>query len=387
MNIRKSSANSTLIQVVVFLIAIAALLLIKKDAISHLYTSGEISKTGMIINGIIIGLFIVGMFRIIMVLFRYINEDNVILKLVSFLKENANNPISRLPEKTIAVQRYKAVKWVTKQGAEVNHAAMAASTNASESSRLTLIRFVHSTLILAGVFGTVVSLSMALIGAAGLLNSPEGVKEMGTIISSMSSALSSTVTAIVCFFIFAYFYLRLNDARIQMLTHIEDMTSLYLLPKLSKKHTEDSMINEVGELAAKLNMAADRLVQVEHTFIQAGERLQLAVDSLQGKIQSNSLDDIKDLIRKGFHLSEPEYDAMPDQQRLSMQYSENIQQPQSPLHAPQQAPSTEATTSASITTEKKEPTIMDREQLLAESLKTNVNQIPPRSVDIEIKQG
>ena len=221
MDIRRSSANSTLIQVVIFLIVVAALIFIKKGDIAHLYTSGEISKTGMIINGIIIALFIVGMFRIIMVLFRYINEDQVILKLVSFLKENANNPISRLPENSIAVQRYKAVKWVTKQGGKVNQAAMAASTNAAESSRLTVVRFIHSTLILAGVFGTVVSLSMALIGAAGLLNSPEGVKEMGTIISSMSSALSSTVTAIVCFFIFAYFYLRLNDARIQVLNHIE----------------------------------------------------------------------------------------------------------------------------------------------------------------------
>ena len=308
MNIRRSSAKNTLIQIVGFLITIAVLILINKDAIANLYTSGEISKTGMIINAIIIGLFLLGMLRIVTVLFRYINEHQTLLKLVEYLKENASNPASRLPEDSLAVQRYKAIRWVSKQGAPVNHAAMAASTNASENSRLTVIRFVHSTLILAGVFGTVVSLSMALIGAAGLLNSPEGVKEMGTIISSMSSALSSTVTAIVCFFIFAYFYLRLNDARIQVLSNLEDVTSLYLLPKIT--HTEDAMIGQVTELTKALNAAADKLLVVEQTFITAGDRLQSAVNDLQGQVSNSSLEEIKDLIRKGFHLSEPEYDVV-----------------------------------------------------------------------------
>lgn len=311
MNFRKSSAKSTLLQIVFFLIVIAVLIFLQKDSISNLYTSGEISKTGMIINGIIVCLFLLGMFRIVMVLFRYINEHQALLKLVEYLKENAHSPAKRLPEDSLIVQRYNALKWVSQQGAPVNQAALAASLNATENSRLTIIRFVHSTLILAGVFGTVVSLSMALIGAAGLLNSPEGVKEMGTIISGMSSALSSTVTAIVCFFIFAYFYLRLNDARIQILTYIEDVTSLYLLPRVT--HTETGMIHQVGRLTKALNEAAEKLLMVEKTFINAGDHLLQAVDNLNDKVNSSgmesNLDEIKVLIRKGFHLSEPEYDV------------------------------------------------------------------------------
>jgi len=304
-NIRKSSAKSTLFQIVIFLVAMAAGILYLKDSIQGLYTSGDISEVGMVINGIIIVLFLLGLFRIVMVLFRYINEHQSVLKLVESLKKNMNDPLLEIPEASLAAQRFKAVHWVAKQGSPINQAAMAASSNAAENSRLTLIRFVHSTLILAGVFGTVVSLSTALIGAAGLLNSPEGVKEMGAIISSMSSALSSTVTAIVCFFIFAYFYLRLNDARIQILTQIEDVTSLYLLPKVTQ--TEEGMIRQVTTLTAALNEAAKRLLTVEQTFINAGERLQLAVNDLHGQVNTNNLEEIKDLIRKGFHLSEPEY--------------------------------------------------------------------------------
>ena len=319
MNIRKSSAKSTLFQIVIFLIIMAALIFMMREPIARLYTTGEISKIGMIINAVIFALFLFGMLRIVVVLFRYIREHQSTLRLVENLKVNASNPVGDIPEDSLAAQRYKAVKWVAQQGAPVNQQAMAASANAAENSRLTLVRFVHSTLILAGVFGTVVSLSMALIGAAGLLNSPEGVKEMGTIISSMSSALSSTVTAIVCFFIFAYFYLRLNDARIQVLTQIEDVTSLYLLPKVT--HTEEGMIRQVSVLTAALNDAADKLLTVEQTFINAGRSLQEAVDELKGQVSHSSLNEIKELIRKGFHLSEPEFDVIEHQPATNEQNS------------------------------------------------------------------
>ena len=311
MDINKNSAKSTLLQVVLVLLVIALLVGLYSPDLLQFYEAGDISKVGFIINGIIFGLFVVGIFRIVMVLLRYTNQDRILNQLIDLLKENAKDPVARLPQKSIAVTRFKAVEWVSKQNAPINQEALAASANSNESTRLTLIRFVHSTLILAGVFGTVVSLSMALIGAAGLLNSPEGVKEMSTIIGGMSSALSSTITAIVCFFIFAYFYLRLNDARIQLLTSVEDMTSMYLIPKIT--HSEDGMINEVTKLTEALNQAAEKVLLLEDNFMQVGDRLQLAVDDLHGKVNSNHIGEIKELIRKGFHLSEPEY-AIPNEQ-------------------------------------------------------------------------
>ena len=292
-------------QIVLFLILIAGLILFFKEPIATFYLNSGISDTGFIINSIIIVLFLVGMIRILMTLFRYIQEHHAVLKMADLLKNETANPTSRMGDSSLILQRYKSVQWVTKQGAPVNQAAMASSFNATENTRLTAIRFVHSTLILAGVFGTVVSLSMALIGAAGLLGTPEGVKEMGTIVGGMSSALSSTITAIFCFFIFAYFYMRLNDSRIQLLTNIEDVTSLYMLPKVS--HTEESMVRQVTGLTNALNDAANKLIAVEHTFMNAGLTLQNAVNDLHGQISEGSVKEIKDLIRKGFHLSEPEY--------------------------------------------------------------------------------
>jgi len=306
-SIQKSSATSTLIQIVTFLVLAAILLFYKKAAVANLITSGSISNIGLMINGVIVLLFLTGMLRIVLVLFRYTDEHKAVIKAMKSLRSKQLNSFENISSNYLIAQRYNNVAWISKQGAEVNQAALASGINAAESSRLTFIRFVHSTLILAGVFGTVVSLSMALVGVSGLLNSPEGVKEMGTIISSMSSALSSTVAAIVCFFVFAYFYLRLNDSRVQLLNAIEEVTSLYILPRFSQ--TEAGLASQVTELTASLNKATQRLLTVQESFNQAGLSLQTAVDDLQSQVQGSSLNEIKGILRKGFHLSEPVYDG------------------------------------------------------------------------------
>ncbi len=300
MNINKNSARSTLFQIVLFLIFTAVLLFVFKGKVATLYSSGEINLIGIVLNGLIILLFLLGMFRMVITLLRYVNEHQTLQRLVVYLQEDMADPVARLSSNALSVQRYQAVHWINKQGAAVNQGALAATLNANESARLTLIRFVHSILILAGVFGTVVSLSLALVGASSLLSSPEGAKEMGVIIGGMSSALSTTMSAIVCFIIFAYFYMRLNDSRVQLLSGIEDATTLYMLPKIS--HSEESLIRHVANLTIALNKSAESIAKVEGDFIEAGAQLQKAINDLHEGVNNTSMTEVIALIREGFRL-------------------------------------------------------------------------------------
>ena len=302
MNIGKASSRGVLLQMIVLVVVIAIVLLMQKNTLYDLYGSSDVSRVGLILNGIILALFLFGLARIVIVLLGYAREQEILLKLADRLKDNVPKPIASLPENSLAVKRYEQIRWVDQHNAPVNQAAMAASLNASESSRLTLIRFVHNILILTGVFGTVVSLSIALVGASGLLDTPQSMHNMSTIIGGMSTALSTTITAIVTFIVYAYFFLRLNDVKTRLLSSIEDVTSLYILPRIT--HTEQSLIRDVAKLTIALRQAAERLGDVEHNFIDAGASLQAAVDGMKEQVDTvgNEMQEIKRLVRAGFRL-------------------------------------------------------------------------------------
>jgi biopolymer transport protein ExbB/TolQ len=302
MIVTKANSRNVLFQMLIFVLAVAILLLMQKKTLLDLYTSGDASRMGLMLNGFILALFLFGLVRIVFVLLGYAREQEILIRLADNLKNNVPRPVANLPETSLAVKRYEQIRWVNQHNAPVNQGAMAASLNASESSRLTLIRFVHNILILTGVFGTVVSLSIALVGASGLLDSPEGMHNMSTIIGGMSTALSTTITAIITFIVYAYFFLRLNDVKVRLLSSIEDVTSLYILPRIT--HTEQSLIRDVAKLTVALRQAAERMSEVEHNFIAAGASLQAAVDALHGQVDTvgAEMQEIKTLVRAGFRL-------------------------------------------------------------------------------------
>ena len=69
-----------------------------------------------------------------------------------------------LPTRTLVAKRYRLLKQMTQRRAVINHSALAATLVAGEASRVSIAKFVHNVLILAGVLGTIVSLSIALLG-------------------------------------------------------------------------------------------------------------------------------------------------------------------------------------------------------------------------------
>ena len=311
MNISKNTARSTLMQVVLFLILVAAALFWQRNNIADLYLSGEINPVGWLLNSIIILLFLFGMFRMISLLLSYSREHSVLERLIETISDGANDPTARLPENALAVARYKYVQSMALRAMPINHGALASSLSTSEQSRFTLVRYINSILILLGVFGTVVSLSIALIGASNLLDSPDGANRMGMIIGGMSSALSTTMTAIVCFVIYAYFYLRLNNARAQLLNGIESMTSMHLLPNIM--HSEESLIRHVADLTVALNKSADRLNEMQEHFTAAATQLAGAVvkQNVPAGVSEESIEELKGLLREGFRLPKAPLKAAP----------------------------------------------------------------------------
>ena len=294
----------TLLQMLVLLFLLGFVALLNKEHVAQFFYATQAGQLGLVLNGIILLIFMIGLMRMILLFLSFTREQDVLLRFLKRMEENAPNPAYGLAKAAMFIDRFHAVQTIARQHADVNQAALASTLAAGMSTRFTLVRFVHNILILSGVFGTVVSLSIALMGAAGLLDSPENMQQMGTIIGGMSNALSTTITAIVCYVFFAYFHMRLQDARTQLLVNIENVTTLYIMPRF--QHAENSLMHDVAVLAAELRRSAEAIHLIQDRFLHAGERLQLAADDLQVAV-SQSGDNIKvirDSIREGFRLDE-----------------------------------------------------------------------------------
>lgn len=303
----KIRAYVTLFQVIILLAGLAAIVWFYRDFVLEFFQLTQSNHLGLILNGLIILLFLLGLWRIMRLLFAYAREQSMLEKFLGRVRDKVANPTYKLPADALVVRRYQAVQMLRQQSAEIDQGALANATTAEQFSRFTLVRFVNNILILSGVFGTIVSLSVALIGAAGLLDSPENLEKMGAIIGGMSTALSTTITAIVCYVFYSYFHLRLQDASTQMLANLEEATTLYIMP--SFRSIEGNILHDVSILTDELRRAAESIGTVQDRFLNAGERLQLAVDDMQrhmGRMSDSNeeLRLIRQSLREGFRLSE-----------------------------------------------------------------------------------
>jgi hypothetical protein len=293
----------TLLQMLLVLATMGGGLWFYQQPVFEFFNHTQAGLLGLILNGVVVAIFLIGLLRMVLMFISYSREQSVLRRFVKRAQENAASPTYALADSALIVERYNAVQTITRQHGEVNQAALAATLVAGQMSQFTLIRYVNSILILAGVLGTVISLAVALMGAAGLMNSPENMKNMWNIIGGMSNSLSTTVTSIVCYVFFAYFYLCLQDARTQLLANIEDATSLYIMPRFQQTEG-NNLMQDVAKLVSELRTAAETVNQVQNRFLQAGERLQLAVGDLQ-TVMAQSGDNIRvirESVREGFRL-------------------------------------------------------------------------------------
>lgn len=301
---RATYSRSVILQLVLLSIVLILIILINLNFITDIYFKNQTTRTGYIVNGSILLLFAVGLFRIISLLMRYSLEESALAKFLRNVENEEVRPTEKISKNSLIARRYKSVVEISKHNVAVNHSALASTLLASESTRLSLPKFISNILILTGVFGTIVSLSVALLGASNIIDSADGLGNMGLVIHGMSTALSTTTTAIVCYLFFGYFYLKATDVQTQLLSGIEQATTLYIMPRFT--YQTDSMLHEVGKLVRALREAAQNMGQVEADFAEAGRAMNRMMGTYANSVGNldDSIDEIKQLLRSGFRLPE-----------------------------------------------------------------------------------
>lgn len=289
-------------RLIILALLVGAAIAASAGFVDDFYFRRQITPVGLAINSGIVLLFSVGMIKLVATLLRYQREERALGHFLEAVELQGQAPIAGLPDDSLIVRRYEAIRTLRAQHAVIDHAALAATLQANESTRTTLPRFINNILILTGVFGTIVSLSISLIGASNLLGSPGEMGEMGLVVHGMSTALSTTLTAIVCYLFFGYFYLKVADAQTHLLSGIEQVTSLYLVPQVS--YTKDSVIQEVGQLIRELRETAREMRAVQSGYAEAARHLVDVISQIHPRVELLGADvrKLKRIMREGFRL-------------------------------------------------------------------------------------
>ncbi|MCU7923976.1 MAG: hypothetical protein KZQ88_14905 [Candidatus Thiodiazotropha sp. (ex Dulcina madagascariensis)] len=304
--LRRNFSRNILIRMILLSAVIAALMVWKFEFINQVYFRNQLTSTGLIINGTIVGLFGIGILRMITIFLHYATEENALIRFLRNLREGEQDPLKHIHKKAIIANRYRTMQGLHKANCPINHGSLASTLVANESTRNSLPKFINNILILTGVFGTIVSLSIALIGASDQLATSINVGGMGLVVHGMSTALSTTITAIVCFIFFGYFHLKLSDVQTNLISAVEQVTVNELIPRFQVQ--TDSALYEFTGLVRSLQELVNQMGQSQQTFETVEQRM---LETLQGydeksETMHNDMAEIKHVLKMGFRLHEDE---------------------------------------------------------------------------------
>jgi hypothetical protein len=299
---KQTYSRNVLVQFITLSVLTFLLLLLNYEYLISIYVKNQATNTGYIVNGSILLLFLIGIVRLVLLLLRYSREENALARFLKNVEDKQKLPTDNINKKSLIYNRYLSVLEISKHNVAVNHSALASTLLATESTRLSLPRFISNILILTGVFGTIISLSIALLGASDIIDSSDGISGMSIVIHGMSTALSTTSTAIICYLFFGYFYMKLTDVQTELLSGIEQATTLYIMPRFT--YNTDSMLHELGNLVNALREAASAISTTQVDFSEAGRHLSVmthAYTERQDQLEAD-INEIKTLLRDGFRL-------------------------------------------------------------------------------------
>jgi hypothetical protein len=298
LELRGDFSRRILLQLIIAAGAVVVLGLVNSRFVVNFYFHNQSTQAGIVINSGVLLLFVLGLIRIAWNLLRLSREERMLVKFVDQYEKGSPKPNSN----TLIGQRYETIQWLSRRQAPIDQSALAASLVAAESTRNSLPKFVNGILILLGVFGTLVALSIALIGASGLLESGQEMANLNLIIHGMATASSTTITAIMCFVFMGYFYLRMSDAQTRLIGNIEQVTTVLLMPRQARD--AQGMIEAVGILVSDLRQMVHVMERVQTGQAQAAQALGESVENadLRLKQLGHDVGLIRNTLREGFRL-------------------------------------------------------------------------------------
>ncbi len=279
----------------------------KMDLLQSVYFRNQLTNLGLAINGLIVALFAIGLLRMIASFLVFVREESAIARFLTNIdKRRPPDILKGIATNSIIARRFRTMQRLHQANTPINQNAMASALVADESTRTSFPKFINNILILTGVFGTIVSLSIALLGASDLLENAVSTGGMGMVVHGMSTALSTTITAIVCYVFFGYFYLKLTDAQTNLVSAVEQVSTNFLIPRFqvqteSVLYEFTGLIRSLQDLVQQMESSQKTFGGIQGQLLQTLQHYDERVDRLD-----TDINEITRILRIGFRLRDEE---------------------------------------------------------------------------------
>lgn len=315
-------SRNILLRMLVAVVIAAALIAWQYELLADIYVRNQLTVVGWVINGGIAVLFLAGLGRLVQLFWRYMREEEDLNRFVTNL-QRVVEPEQGIRRDAIIADRYRMLTELYARRAPINQSALAATLMAQEGAYISFPKFVNNILILTGVFGTIVSLFIALLGASDMLGTAAQVSGLNSVIHGMSTALSTTMTAILAYLFFGYFYLKLNDAQSYVISRVEQITTTTLMPRFQVQ--SETIIKDFADMVRAAAGLVQRMDEAQATFASALDRMEGVFEAYRSELagvsdavnavaervdrldegvraMTGTNEDVKDLLRAGFRL-------------------------------------------------------------------------------------
>lgn len=304
--LRRNYSRNILLRMIVLGAIVAAVIVYNGEFLANLYLKRQETPVGLLINGFILGLFALGLLRLILNFIFYMREEGAVMRFLVNLERTPDDALRGIPRRSIIGRRYLTLHELHDSHTPIYQSVLASTLVASESSRASFPKYVNNILILLGAFGTIVALSVALVGASEMLEKMASATGVGTVLHGMSTAANATITAISCYVFFSYFYLKHLDVQTQLIGTVEQITTTYLLPRFQVQ--TDSVLYEFTGLIRSLQGLVNQMEHSQRVFAEVDKHFINTAEAYRTRVQSltEDLETIKHLLRIGFRLHETE---------------------------------------------------------------------------------
>lgn len=299
------SRNILLLMGLVALV-VAGILAWQHGLLRTIYLSNQLTTLGLVVNGAILALFLVGIIRLISLLLNYKREEEALERFVHNLGSDNDDLLAGIPITRLIARRYLNMRHLYEVHTVIDQNALASTLVAQESTRSSLPKFINNILILTGVFGTILSLAIALLGASDLLGSSVDVHGMGLVVHGMSTALSTTITAILCYLFFGFFYLKFTDAQTNLVSGIEEVTATWLLPRFQVR--TENVLQDFSAVLDGLQALVRQMQETQQSMSISQSNIEGILQNFQeGQVRlSYDLAGLGELLKRGFRLRDEE---------------------------------------------------------------------------------